>query len=153
MKFRIYNTSFLFVRTTRQECKEWVFEDNPPHHHHDNGENTTSNEKIMYAIFFRSTGLVKAIKLEEQKTITANWFTTKYLREILQEINARRLMFVHDNASSQTAELTDEFLKQKQIKVIEHPPYFPNVAMSDFWLFFNLKEKLTWTSFSFRKRD
>ena len=45
----------------------------------------------------------------------------------------------HDNASSRTSGLTVEFLKQKQIKVIEHQPYSPDLAMCDFWLFFNLK--------------
>ncbi|GFV67621.1 hypothetical protein TNCV_4623011 [Trichonephila clavipes] len=34
-----------------------------------------------------------------------------------------------NNASSHTAGLTAEFLKQKQIKVIEHPPYSPDLAM------------------------
>ena len=48
----------------------------------------------------------------------------------------------NDNASSHSARLTLEFLAQKQIKVIEHPPYSPDLAMCDFWLFFNLKKNL-----------
>ena len=68
----------------------------------------------MYAVFFQSTGLVKGIKLEGQKTVTANWYTTKCLPEILQEVNVRGLMLHHDNASSHTAGLTVEFLKQKK---------------------------------------
>lgn len=51
-------------------------------------------------------------------------------------------MLHHDNASSHTARLTVEFLEQKHIKVIEHPPYSPDLAMCDFWLFFNLKKNL-----------
>ena len=46
------------------------------------------------------------------------------------------------NASSHSARLTLEFLEQKQIKVIENPPYSPDLAMCDFWLFFNLKKNL-----------
>ncbi|GFX41188.1 histone-lysine N-methyltransferase SETMAR [Trichonephila clavipes] len=60
-------------------------------------------------------------------------------------------MLHHDNASSHTVGLKVEFLKQKQIKVIEHPPYSPNLTMCGFWLFFNLKKELTRTSFSFRR--
>ncbi|GFW67092.1 uncharacterized protein TNCV_4031111 [Trichonephila clavipes] len=41
-------------------------------------------KKLMYAVFFRSTGFIKAIKLEGQKTVTANWYTTKCLPEIFQ---------------------------------------------------------------------
>ncbi|PRD35253.1 UNVERIFIED_CONTAM: hypothetical protein NCL1_12088 [Trichonephila clavipes] len=70
----------------------------------------------MYAIFFRSTRCIKSIELEGQKTVTAIWYTTKCLPEILQEINVRGLMLHHNNASSHAAGLTAEFLKQKQIK-------------------------------------
>ena len=71
-----------------------------------------SNEKVMYAIFFISTGLVKAIKLEGQKTITAKWYPTKGLSEILQGVNIRGLVLHHDNASSHSARLTVKFLEQ-----------------------------------------
>ncbi|PRD22465.1 UNVERIFIED_CONTAM: hypothetical protein NCL1_49020 [Trichonephila clavipes] len=52
-------------------------------------------------------------------------------REILQEANVRGLILHHDIASSHTARLTVEFLKQRQIEVIEHPPYFTDLAMYD----------------------
>lgn len=34
-----------------------------------------------------------------------------------------------DNASSHTVGLTGEFLKEKRIKMIENPPYSPDLAM------------------------
>ena len=42
-------------------------------------------------------------------------------------------MLHHDNASSNSARLTVEFVKQ--IKVIEHLPYSLDLTMYDFWLF------------------
>ncbi|GFW37522.1 hypothetical protein TNCV_861291 [Trichonephila clavipes] len=39
-------------------------------------------------------------------------------------------MLHHDNASSHTAGLTVEFLKQKQVKVVEYPPHSPDLAVS-----------------------
>ncbi|GFX19248.1 uncharacterized protein TNCV_3013921 [Trichonephila clavipes] len=105
-------------------------------------------KKVIYAVFFRSTGLIKAIKFEGQKTVIANSYTTKCLPEIFQEVNVRGLMLHHDSASSHTARLTAEFLKQKQIKVIEHPPYSPDLAICDFWLLFNLKRNLRGRRFS-----
>ncbi|GFS84217.1 uncharacterized protein TNCV_2365591 [Trichonephila clavipes] len=59
----------------------------------------------------KSTRLIKAINLEEQKPVTANWYTTKCLPEIPQEVNIRRLMLHHDSSFSNTAGLTAEFLK------------------------------------------
>ncbi|PRD30148.1 UNVERIFIED_CONTAM: hypothetical protein NCL1_27295 [Trichonephila clavipes] len=73
----------------------------------------------MYPVFFRSSELVKTIKLERQKTVTANWCTTKCLTEILQECNVRGLMLQHDSASSYTARLRVVFLKQKQLRMIK----------------------------------
>ena len=52
------------------------------------------------------------------------------------------LCFHHDNASPHSARSTVDFLKQKQMKVIKHPSYSPDLAMPDFWLLFNLKENL-----------
>ncbi|GFU20716.1 uncharacterized protein TNCV_3176531 [Trichonephila clavipes] len=45
----------------------------------------------------KSTGFIKAFKLEGKKTVTANWYTTKCLPEILQEVNVRGLMLHHDS--------------------------------------------------------
>ena len=33
--------------------------------------------KVMYVVFFRRMGLVKAVKFKEQKTVTANYYVTK----------------------------------------------------------------------------
>ncbi|GFW10856.1 histone-lysine N-methyltransferase SETMAR [Trichonephila clavipes] len=92
-------------------------------------------KKGLYTDLFRNTGLIKAIKLEGQKIVTANWDTTK----CLPEISVTGLMRHYDSASSHTAGLTAEFIKQTQIKVIENPPCSPDLAMCDFWLFINLK--------------
>lgn len=44
-------------------------------------------------------GLVKTIKLKGvEDIVTANWYTTKYLPEILQEVNVGNV-FQHDNVS------------------------------------------------------
>ena len=58
-------------------------------------------------------------------------------------------MLHHDNVSSHSAKLITEFLKQKQIKVIEHSPHSPDAAMCDFWLLFNLKKKKTYVDVTF----
>ena len=86
----------------------------------------------MCAVFFRSAGLVKAMKLEGQKAVTANWYGTKFLQEIFQEMNVKGFMLHSDNTSSHVARLIVEFLQQKHSKVMEHPPYYLNLVMCDF---------------------
>lgn len=124
---------------TRQESRVWIHEDDPTP---TTVKKQKSMKKVMYAVFFRSSGLVKAIKLKEQRTVTANWYTEVCLPEVLADLKIRGLLLHHDNASSHTARKTLDFLKANGVKVIEHPPYSPDLAMCDFWLFFRLKKHL-----------
>jgi hypothetical protein len=48
----------------------------------------------------------------------------------------------HDNALSRTPVLTQKFLTKYQTAVIPHPPYSPDLAPCDFFLFPKIKLKL-----------
>ena len=48
----------------------------------------------------------------------------------------------HDNAPAHTVLSVREFLATKQITVLEHPAYSPDLAPSDFFLFLKIKEIL-----------
>jgi len=48
----------------------------------------------------------------------------------------------HDNAPAHTTLSVREFLATKQITVLEHPAYSPDLAPSDFFLFLKIKEIL-----------
>jgi hypothetical protein len=41
----------------------------------------------------------------------------------------------HDSAPGHKALSVKQFLAQKSITEMEHPPYLPDFAASDFWLF------------------
>lgn len=41
-------------------------------------------KKVMYAVLFRSTRLLKAIRLDEQNTFIAKLYTEKCLPEVLE---------------------------------------------------------------------
>ena len=48
----------------------------------------------------------------------------------------------HYNAPAHTALSIREFLVEKNIPVLPHPPYSPDLALCDFYLFSKLKFKL-----------
>jgi histone-lysine N-methyltransferase SETMAR len=48
----------------------------------------------------------------------------------------------HDNAPAHTALPVRKFLASKQITVLEHPPYSPDLAPNDFFLLPKIKEIL-----------
>jgi len=52
------------------------------------------------------------------------------------------LIFHHDNALLYTSRKVQELLEAKHVKLMPHPPYSPDLAPCDFWLFPKLKKKL-----------
>lgn len=85
----------------------------------------------MYAVFLRSTGLGKAIKLVGQKTVMAFWYTQRCLPDVLQGLRIRGLM-LH--------QMSLNFLKKNKARVIELSPNSIDLAMYSFWLFLNLQK-------------
>jgi histone-lysine N-methyltransferase SETMAR len=48
----------------------------------------------------------------------------------------------HDNAPSHTTVLTQQFLAKDNMDLIPHPPYSPDSAPCDFFIFLKIKLKL-----------
>ena len=55
---------------------------------------------------------------------------------------AKNLKFHHDNARPHVHETVVEFLKEEKFTIMEHPPYSPDLAPCDFWLFDYIKQRL-----------
>ena len=67
-------------------------------------------------------------------------------RRSLWEANAWALH--HDNAPAHTALSICQFLAERNIATLEHPPYSPDQAPCDFFLFPKIKSVLKGTHFS-----
>ena len=52
------------------------------------------------------------------------------------------MLFHHDNAPSHQASMTQETIDRRPIEVLGHPPYSPDLAPCDFFLFPTLKKIL-----------
>jgi hypothetical protein len=61
--------------------------------------------------------------------------------------NGRKLLVHADNARQHTAMGPIQYLTQNRMKSAPHPPYSPDLAPSDFYLFGNVKRCLTGLSF------
>ncbi|MEE4247654.1 MAG: transposase [Kangiellaceae bacterium] len=108
-----------------------------------------SQGKRTFAIFFDSHGVVAMVKLQDQATVTARWYVEECLPVVISSVTeraprtgmrGRRLH--HDNAPAHTAAVTRQFLDQNGIRTLPHPPYSPDLAPCDFWLFPKMKESL-----------
>ena len=128
---------------TKQQRSKWIFEDEVP--------DTIPKQfmavgKRMFAIFFTTRGLLEFVMLPAKHTVTSAWYTEICLPKVFQAVERLRpksgvygMKFHHDNAPAHTTGKTKEFLRQSGLEMIEHPPYSPDLAPCDFWLFPNLK--------------
>lgn len=72
-----------------------------------------------------------------------NWASTKFVR------NGFPTSFQHhDNAAPHKAGIVTEYLNKERVKLLPHPPYSPDLALCDFYLFPKIKHELGGKSFN-----
>ncbi|CAH1990923.1 unnamed protein product [Acanthoscelides obtectus] len=90
--------------------------------------------------------LNKTFPLNEQRTVTADWYTTICLPKVITElrkINLERRIILHqDNASWHTAQATRQYLTEKNVELLDHPPYSPDLSPNDFFTFPKIRNRL-----------
>lgn len=119
---------------------------------------TLSVKKVLYVIFFTNKGKALQIPVPKGKSVTAKFYKNVVLKKLEKYFLKRRpatglkyIHLLHDNASSHTAEIVKTFLKEKQVSVIDHPAYSPDLAPCDFFLFPKLKSHLSGRKYRSRK--
>jgi histone-lysine N-methyltransferase SETMAR len=105
--------------------------------------------KFMFSVFFRATGLVHISVMQDGGTITAQSYIENSLDPVIREIKRQRpasgttnMKFHHDNARPHVAEIVRTRLNNAGLTIVRHPPYSPDLAPSDFWLFDMIKRNL-----------
>jgi [histone H3]-lysine36 N-dimethyltransferase SETMAR len=106
--------------------------------------------KSMISVFFKSTGPVLIDCLERGKTIDNKYYIENCLKPAIKTVKELRvksgttnLKILHDNARPHVHKNVNNFLKSEGITIISHPPYSPDLAPCDFWLFDKIKQHLT----------
>ena len=97
--------------------------------------------------FFESRGIVHKEFVPPGQTVNHAFYkdVLERLRKRVQQVRsdiADSWVLQHDNAPAHTALSIREFLVKKNIPVLPHPPYSPDLTPCDFYLFPKLKSKL-----------
>jgi histone-lysine N-methyltransferase SETMAR len=67
----------------------------------------------------------------------------KGIRRVRPEFhNSKEWFLLLDNAPAHTAGVVARFLARRQVTVLHHPPYSPDLTPADFFLFPKLKSQL-----------
>lgn len=108
-----------------------------------------NSKKRMFCVFFSVDGIVTTIVVDKGKTVTGDFYKSdvlpkvfKKFREIKNRSTLRNVMLHHDNASPHKAKAVTEYLKEQRITALPHPPYSPDLAPCDFFLFPRIKKEL-----------
>ena len=118
---------------------------------------TISSRKMLYAIFFNSSGPVAQVPCPSGHTVTGRFYKNSVLKKVKEIYNKKRsskgwsgIHLLHDNASSRKCEVVKSFLASEKVKVLNPPPYSPDLSPCDFFLFPRLKKMLSWNKYSSR---
>ena len=104
--------------------------------------------KQMVLCFFNSKGLIYTNYVPRGTTVNANYIVEalgRFMRIFKEKrpTTAQQDWFLHwDNAPVHSAAVGQDWLAARGVQVIEHPPYLPDLAPTDFFLFLKVKSVL-----------
>ena len=109
-----------------------------------------SSKKMLYAIFFNSSGPVVQVPCPSGHTVTGRFYKNSILKKVKKFYKKKQpskgwsgVILLHDNASSHKCEVVKSFLASEKVKVLNHPPYSPDLSPCDFFLFPRPKKMLS----------
>ncbi|GBP66784.1 Histone-lysine N-methyltransferase SETMAR [Eumeta japonica] len=107
-----------------------------------------SASKLMATIFWDNEGVLLIDYLPKGTTMNGQYYANLFAQAREAVVQKRRgklsrgVLFLQDNASVHTARVSRQALKDTGFSEIDHPPYSPDLAPSDYFLFSNLKKEL-----------
>lgn len=105
--------------------------------------------KVMLEVFFDCSGIVHMEFIPDGVTVNKEKYV-HILRRLRQSIRRKRPDFwqnknwllLHDNAPAHRSVLVQSELAKQSITVLPHPPYSPDLAPCDFFIFSRMKNQL-----------
>lgn len=135
----------LHTPETKKQSKQWITKGQPGPL---KAKVQASRDKQMIMAFFDNKGMIFYCLVPKDKTVNGA-FVIDVLKRFLKAFRRKRpemasnQWFLHwDNAPVHTARNVQAFLEEKHINVLEHPPYSPDLAPADYFLFPRMKSDL-----------
>jgi [histone H3]-lysine36 N-dimethyltransferase SETMAR len=131
---------------SKQKSRAWVGQDEAPP---TVVKRQQFDKKSMFVVFFMTTGPLLIHQVPTGTTIDALYYRNECLTRLIEKLHKKRptstthaVKLHHDNARPHVKDIVIDYLHDQKIKLIHHPPYSPDIAPCDFWLFGYLKGRL-----------
>ena len=139
-----------FTPEAKQQSKQWKHPGSPPPK---KAKTVPSAGKVMASVFWDADGILLIDYLQKGQTINGTYYASlpTQLRENIEIKRRGKLtkgvLFHQDNAPVHKFVIAMAAIHDYGFKLVEHPPYSPDLAPSDFHLFPKLKTANSGTHF------
>lgn len=130
---------------TKEQSKQWRHHGSPRPQKY---RVQKSAGKVLASVFWDKDGVLLVRYLRRGQTVNAAYYTS-LLDELRAAVKAKRrgklsqgVLFLQDNAPAHTARVTLQKIHDLGFQLVDHPPYSPDLAPSDYHLFPHLKRHL-----------
>ncbi|MGL5636946.1 MAG: hypothetical protein ACRDD0_08680 [Bacteroidales bacterium] len=147
-----------FLRRIITSDEKWVLYNNPKRKNQWLSSNqvplptpkpSLTLKKVLLCVWWDMMGIIHYELLKPGETVTAEVYCGQLARmkKELQKkrsvlVNNQRRILQHDNARPHSAKMTLEKIKELDLEVLQHPPYSPDIAPSDYHLFRSLEHSI-----------
>ena len=131
-----------FTPESNRQSAEWSARDEPTPKR---GKTQQSTGKVMASVFWDAHGIIFIDYLEKGKTINSDYYIAQLERlkdEIAEKrphLKKKKVLFHQDNAPCHKSMKTMAKFNELGLELLPHPPYSPDLAPSDYFLFSDLK--------------
>ncbi|KAJ4450782.1 hypothetical protein ANN_02212, partial [Periplaneta americana] len=140
---------------TKRQSSQWKHPESP---RPKKARQVRSKIKVMLTVFFDVRGIVHHEYAPEGQMVTKEYYhdvlwrlRDAVRRKRLDMWTANNWHLHHDNAPAHSSQLIHTFLAKHGITTVHQPPYSPDLAPCDFWLFPKLKTPLKGSHFESRE--
>jgi [histone H3]-lysine36 N-dimethyltransferase SETMAR len=139
---------------TKESSKQWKHPDSP---RPKKAISKPSSEKILYSFFWDKDGVIVQWPVEKGHTITGAYHAQLLRDQLHPALKSKRrglitrgVLLQQDNAPAHTSHVAQAAVFELGYEVLPHPPYSPDLAPSDYFLFPRAKQELRGRAFHSR---
>ena len=130
---------------TKEQSKQWKHVGSPTPK---KAKVTPSAGKVMASVFWDADGIILVDYLEKGRTLTGQYYASLLWQLRANLIKKRHgkvtrgVLYHQDNAPAHKSAVAMAAIHNCGFELLDHPPYSPDLAPSDYHLFPNLKKSL-----------
>ena len=132
----------LYVPDSKRDSKEWKLPTESASRKLRSG--TSHRRAAMLTVFWSLRGIIKVDFLDKGCSINSEYYSNllRDVRKSRRKSPGVPLWLLQDNAPVHTSHLSMSTSDECGFEMVQHPPYSPDLAPSDFALFRHLKQQL-----------